>query len=82
MTWFHIAPDEFNYAVGFDWAAHPRVTISADITGRRLRGFPFENQFGIEGTDGNVLRDDVPLLLTASDVLLSPSSMKVSVWLR
>jgi hypothetical protein len=31
------APDEINYALGFDWAAHPRLTVAADVVGRVLR---------------------------------------------
>jgi hypothetical protein len=30
-------PDEINYAAGFDWAAHPRLTFAADVVGRVLR---------------------------------------------
>ena len=77
-----IAPDEFNYAVGFDWAVHPRATIAADILGRRLinagrlREFPFEHQFRVEGTDGNVLADDGPVrTATFSQLFLDPVSV-------
>ena len=31
-------PDEFNYAVGAELVAHPRVTVIGDIVGRTLRG--------------------------------------------
>jgi hypothetical protein len=30
-------PDEVNYALGFDWAAHPRLTFAVDAVGRVLR---------------------------------------------
>jgi hypothetical protein len=30
-------PDEFNYALGVEFVAHPRVTIIADVVGRTLR---------------------------------------------
>jgi len=77
-----IAPDEFNYTVGFDWAAHPRVTFAGDIIGRRLidagrlREFPFEHQFRIEGADGNVLADDGPVgSVTFSQLFLDPVSV-------
>lgn len=29
-------PDEINYAAGFDWAVHPRLTFAADVIGRLL----------------------------------------------
>lgn len=77
-----IAPDEFSYSVGFDWTAHPRVTVAGDIIGRRLidagrlREFPFEHQFRIEGTDGNVLADDGPVsAVTFSQLFLDPVSV-------
>jgi hypothetical protein len=31
-------PDEFNYAVGAELVAHPRITVIGDIVGRTLRG--------------------------------------------
>jgi hypothetical protein len=31
------ASDEINYALGFDWAAHPRLTVAVDAVGRVLR---------------------------------------------
>jgi hypothetical protein len=53
-------PDEFSYAAGFDAALHPRLTFSADISGRTLRDlgrlvpvarqFPFVTQAGAFGT--------------------------------
>lgn len=30
-------PDELNYALGFDWAAHPRLTVAVDAVGRVLQ---------------------------------------------
>ena len=30
-------PDEINYSLGLEWAAHPRLTINADFVGRTLR---------------------------------------------
>jgi len=30
-------PDEYNYSLGLDWAAHPRVTLTAEFVGRTLR---------------------------------------------
>ena len=62
-----VAPDEWNYAIGFDTVISPRVSLAVDVIGRRLidagrlREFPFEHNFRIEGTDGNVLRDDGPV---------------------
>ena len=77
-----IAPNEFNYAVGFDWAAHPRATIAFDLLGRRLidagrlREFPFEHRFRLEGNDGNVLADDGPVRsVTFSQLFLDPVSV-------
>ncbi len=29
-------PDEANFTIGFDWAAHPRVTVAADLLWRTL----------------------------------------------
>jgi hypothetical protein len=45
-------PDEFNYAAGVEFVAHPRLTIVGDVVGRTLRdsgrleivGKPFEFQ--------------------------------------
>jgi hypothetical protein len=33
-------PDEINYLVGLDFAAHPRVTLNADFVGRTLQDAP------------------------------------------
>ena len=33
-------PDEINYALGFDWAVHPRLTFAIDAVGRVLRDAP------------------------------------------
>jgi outer membrane putative beta-barrel porin/alpha-amylase len=30
-------PDEINYALGLDWAVHPRVTLNAEFVGRTLQ---------------------------------------------
>jgi hypothetical protein len=29
-------PDELDYTLGFDWAAHPRLTVAVDLVGRML----------------------------------------------
>lgn len=52
--------DEFNYTVGFDYAASPRVTVAADVIGRTLidagrlvesdRTFEYQNVFGVRGS--------------------------------
>jgi hypothetical protein len=33
---YDLAPNDFNYTFGFDWALTSRVTVAADILGRRL----------------------------------------------
>jgi hypothetical protein len=62
-----IAPDEFNFAAGFDIVLGPRVTLAADVLGRRLidagrlREYPYEHRYRVEGQDGLVLVDDGPV---------------------
>jgi hypothetical protein len=62
-----IAPDEFNFAAGFDIELAPKVTLAADLLGRRLidagrlREYPYEHRYRLEGADGNVLVDDGPV---------------------
>jgi Putative MetA-pathway of phenol degradation len=77
-----IAPDEFNYAAGFDIVAASRVTLAADLIGRRLidagrlREFPFEHRYRAEGPDGNVLVDDGPVRsITFQQLFLDPVSV-------
>jgi hypothetical protein len=77
-----IAPDEFTYAAGFDIILAPKVTLAADLLGRRLinagrlREFPFEHQFRLEGADGNVLVDDGPVRSeTFQQLFLDPVSV-------
>jgi hypothetical protein len=77
-----IAPDEFNYAAGFDVVLTPKVTLAADIIGRRLieagrlREYPYEHRFRVEGPDGNVLVDDGPVhSITFQQLFLDPVSV-------
>ncbi len=77
-----IAPDEFNFAAGFDIVRAPRVTLAADLLGRRLidagrlREYPYEHRFRVEGSDGNVLADDGPVRsLTFQQLFLDPVSV-------
>jgi hypothetical protein len=77
-----IAPDEFNYAAGFDIVLAPKVTLAADILGRRLidagrlREYPYEHRFRVEGPDGNVLVDDGPVrAITFQQLFLDPVSV-------
>jgi hypothetical protein len=61
-----IAPDEFNFAAGFDIVLAPKVTLAADILGRRLidagrlREYPYEHRFRVEGPM-KLLVDDRPV---------------------
>src|SRR5690606_39513022 len=58
-------PDEINYAAGFGWAAHPRLTFAAGVVGRVLRdartieSVSSTVQFGTE-PDGPIQTDEVP----------------------
>jgi hypothetical protein len=77
-----IAPDEFNFAAGFDIVVAPKVTLAADILGRRLidagrlREYPYEHRFRVEGNDGNVLVDDGPVRsITFQQLFLDPVSV-------
>jgi hypothetical protein len=77
-----IAPDEFNFAAGFDVVLAPRITLSGDVLGRRLidagrlREYPFEHRYRVEGSDGNVLVDDGPVRsLTFPQLFLDPVSV-------
>ena len=77
-----IAPDEFSYAAGFDIVVAPKVTLAADILGRRLidagrlREYPYEHRFRVEGPDGNVLVDDGPVRsITFQQLFLDPVSV-------
>jgi hypothetical protein len=77
-----IAPDEFNFAAGFDIILAPKVTLAADILGRRLidagrlREYPYEHRFRLEGPDGNVLVDDGPVqAITFQQLFLDPVSV-------
>jgi hypothetical protein len=77
-----IAPDEFNFAAGFDIVVAPKVTLAADILGRRLidagrlREYPYEHRFRVEGPDGNVLVDDGPVrAVTFQQLFLDPVSV-------
>jgi hypothetical protein len=77
-----IAPDEFNFAAGFDVVLAPRVTLAADLIGRRLidagrlREYPYEHRFRVEGADGNVLVDDGPVRsVTFQQLFLDPVSV-------
>ena len=49
-------PDEIGYAVGFDTAVTERLTFSADVLGRTLRGLgrlvPVQRQFPFTRQDG------------------------------
>ena len=82
LSQIEIAPDEFNYTVGFDFVAHPRATFAFDLIGRRLidagrlREFPLEHLFRVEGADGNVLADDGPVQsVTLNQLFLDPVSV-------
>ncbi len=77
-----IAPDEFNFAAGFDIALAPKITLAADLLGRRLidagrlREYPYEHRFRVEGSDGNVLVDDGPVRsITFQQLFLDPVSV-------
>jgi hypothetical protein len=77
-----IAPDEFNYAAGFDIVLAPKVTLAADVIGRRLidagrlREYPYEHRFRVEGPDGQVLVDDGPVrAVTFQQLFLDPVSV-------
>jgi hypothetical protein len=77
-----IAPDEFNFAAGFDIILAPKITLAADILGRRLidagrlREYPYEHRFRVEGSDGNVLVDDGPVRsITFQQLFLDPVSV-------
>jgi hypothetical protein len=77
-----IAPDEFNFAAGFDVRLSPRITLAGDVLGRRLidagrlREYPFEHRFRVEGSDGNVLVDDGPVRsVTFQQLFLDPVSV-------
>jgi len=77
-----IAPDEFNFAAGFDIVLAPKITLAADILGRRLidagrlREYPYEHRFRVEGPDGNVLVDDGPVRsITFQQLFLDPVSV-------
>jgi hypothetical protein len=80
------APDEFNYAAGFDAAVHERITVSFDVVGRTLRDigrlvavnrqFPFTTQagtFGISAFEEFTRRPgDLSLLTGAAGVRFNP----------
>jgi hypothetical protein len=77
-----IAPDEFNFAAGFDIVLAPKVTLAADILGRRLidagrlREYPYEHRYRVEGSDGQVLVDDGPVRsITFQQLFLDPVSV-------
>jgi hypothetical protein len=77
-----IAPDEFNFAAGFDIVLAPKITLAADLLGRRLidagrlREYPYEHRFRVEGPDGNVLVDDGPVQsITFQQLFLDPVSV-------
>jgi hypothetical protein len=77
-----IAPDEFNFAAGFDIELAEKVTFAADILGRRLidagrlREYPYEHRYRLEGADGNVLVDDGPVQsITFPQLFLDPVSV-------
>jgi hypothetical protein len=77
-----IAPDEFNFAAGFDIVLAPKVTLAADLLGRRLidagrlREYPYEHRYRVEGSDGNVLVDDGPVRsITFQQLFLDPVSV-------
>ena len=73
-------PDEINYGLGFDLAAHPRLTLSAELVGRTLQDattferrqqtFQFTRQDGSSSSAERPVvrlqRDDVNVLLAAA----------------
>jgi hypothetical protein len=73
-------PDEINYGVGLDLAAHPRLTLSAELVGRTLQDattierrqqtFQFTRQDGSSSSAERPVvrlqRDDVNVLLAAA----------------
>lgn len=79
-------PDELNYGIGFDVAAHPRLTLSAELVGRtlqdattidrRMQTFHFTRVDGSPGTADrpvvDIRRDDVNLLLAAAGLKWNP----------
>ncbi len=80
------APDEFNYAAGFDTAVHERFTVSFDVVGRTLRDvgrlvpvqrqFPFTTQggtFGLSAFEEFTRRPgDLTLVTGAAGVRFNP----------
>ncbi len=80
-------PDELNYAAGFDWAVHPRLTFAVDAVGRILKDataiaiqdrtvrFTTSNGGPVQTTTVPDLlgsRDDLNLLLGAAGVRWNP----------
>ncbi len=60
-------PDEWSYAVGFDWALHPRMTLAVDLLGRT---FIDSQSIRIEDTtfeaNTNPNRNEPPTIVSAT----------------
>ena len=80
-------PDEINYAVGMDLAAHPRFTISAEVVGRVLRDTTTierrQETFRFTRADGSASSVTRPVVVLREDdenLLLAAAGFKWNVY--